>query len=49
MDKERDPRIEKEDLDETSEERITGASDEEEFEDIDDSEDEDTDEETEDE
>jgi hypothetical protein len=36
MDKERDPRIEKEDLDETSEERITGASDEEEFEDIDD-------------
>jgi hypothetical protein len=43
MDKERDPRIESEDLDETAEERITGASDEEEFEDIDEVDEEDED------
>jgi len=35
MDKERDPRTENEDLEKTSEERVTDASDEDEFEDID--------------
>ena len=39
MDKERDPRPENEDLEKTSEERITDASDEEEFEDTDEVED----------
>ena len=38
MDKERDPRTENEDLDQTSEDRITGSSDEEEFEEIDETE-----------
>ena len=35
MNNEHDPKVENEDLDQTGEERIKGASDEEEFEDID--------------
>lgn len=35
MDKERDPKAESENLDQTGEDRIRGAADEEEFEDID--------------